>query len=262
MIKFSGLNSAQKKIKTLSFYTLGLFLILGLNLSLSFNAFAQDETQTEDNYDPFSDYSEFTEASTEEADLNFFRNGRLLTLGLMAGFTGFTGGYSELYSPSLAFGANLTYFFDLQFAVQVGFKTSDHDFSFKALDNSTVNAKMKLFDINLHAKYFFNTQNMTRAFAEWNPYIIGGVSQIQRSHANTNVVRSSDSAQSFDIGGGFEYLYNKKRNYAGFVLLYQYATFAGEGSKLPNPVSSGSGFTKYSQSGDPITLMATIGINF
>ena len=30
----------------------------------------------DDTYDPFADYSEFDEAQEEEADINFFRNGR------------------------------------------------------------------------------------------------------------------------------------------------------------------------------------------
>lgn len=228
----------------------------------NYSAYAQDDTQSDDNYDPFSDYSEFTEASTEEGDLNFFRNGRLLSIGLMAGVTGFTGGYSKLYSIAPSFGATLTYFFDMQFAIQTGFKTSDHDFSFQDSLGANYNFKMRLFDINLYGKYFFNTQNMTRAFAEWNPFLIGGVSFIQRSHSNALVVRSSDSAQSFDFGGGVEYIYNKKRNYFGFMLLYQYTTFAGEGQLLPDPALSGSGLTRYKQDGDPITLMGTIGINF
>ncbi len=239
-----------------------LFLFTLVASTFYNTAMAQDETQSDDNYDPFSDYSEFTEASTEEGDLNFFRNGRLLSIGLSAGVTTFTGGYSELYSIAPAFGANLTYFFDMQFAVQTGFKTSDHDFSFQDSDGKNYNFKMRLFDIHLYGKYFFNTQNMTRAFAEWNPFLIGGVSFIQRSHSNAVVVRSSDNAQSFDIGGGFEYIYNKKRNYFGFILIYQYTTFAGEGLFLPDPLAAGDGLLDVKQEGDPITLMGTIGINF
>ncbi len=234
-------------------------------LALSFNSplWAQDEIQSEENYDPFSDYTEFTEASDEEADINFFRNGRLLNIGISAGLKGFTGGYSDFYSEAASFGMFLTYFFDLQFAFQVGLSTSDHNFSFRANDGSQFNSKMRLFDINLHGKYFFNTQNMTRAFAEWNPYIIGGVSQIRRSHStSSSIVKGSDNAQSFDLGAGVEYIFNNKKNFVGFQLLYQLATFPGEGNKLPDPDFTGTGSTNLDQSGDPVTLMATIGINY
>jgi hypothetical protein len=57
-------------------------------------------------------------------------------------------------------------------------------------------------------------------------------------------------------------MFNKKKNFVGFVLLYQYANFSGEGSNLPDPNGEGSGYTNYSQSGDPISFMTTIGINY
>ncbi len=238
-------------------FALIFFLILGHNST----TMAQDDVQSEDNFDPFSDYSEFTEAASEEADINFFRNGRLLNIGISTGYKGFIGGdYSEYYSQTASFGAFFTYFFDLQFAVQVGFTTSDHNMSFIANDNSVFNAKMRLFDINMYGKYFLNTQNMTRAFAEWNPYFIGGVSQIRRSHSTNPVIQTTDSAVGFDIGAGVEYLFNQKKNFVGFQFLYQYVSFAGEGSPLPDP--SGGSNSRYRQAGDPITLMATIGINY
>ncbi|MFN9068010.1 MAG: hypothetical protein ACK5V3_12335, partial [Bdellovibrionales bacterium] len=60
-----------------------LYLIFILGVLSPGTAFSQ--VDTEEAYDPFSDYSEFDEASDEEADINFFRNGRFLTVGLAAG---------------------------------------------------------------------------------------------------------------------------------------------------------------------------------
>ena len=52
-----------------------LLIVLSLGLVLSSpTGFAQDEEGNV--YDPFIDYSEFEEAGEEEADINFFRNGR------------------------------------------------------------------------------------------------------------------------------------------------------------------------------------------
>lgn len=224
------------------------------------STYAQDEIESDDNYDPFSDYSEFTEASIEEADMNFFRNGRLLSVGILAGYKQFTGGYSDFYRPAPVFGGYLTYFFDLQFAFQVGLMSSTHDFSFTDNGGKPFRSKVRFFDINLYAKYFFNTQNMTRAFAEWNPYLVGGLTQTRRSHGGDQVIiAQTDSAVGFDIGFGVEYLFNKKKNFAGFMLLYQYVDYSGEGSNLLNP---GGGVTNLEQSGDPISVMGTIGINF
>ncbi|KAL0630168.1 hypothetical protein Q9L58_010985, partial [Maublancomyces gigas] len=74
--------------------------------------------QADDAYDPFADYSEFDEAVDEEEDLNFFRNGRLLTLGFIGGYRGFTGTLNKIYSGNMSFGLFLCYFFDLRFALQ------------------------------------------------------------------------------------------------------------------------------------------------
>ncbi len=63
-------------------------LFVALALSLSVSAHAQSVSKApgvqvaqfdaDDTYDPFADYSEFDEAQDEEADINFFRNGRFV----------------------------------------------------------------------------------------------------------------------------------------------------------------------------------------
>lgn len=226
--------------------------------------YAQDEVQSEDNYDPFSDYSEFNEASSEEADINFFRNGRLLSIGILAGGKSFLGDYSDFYGPGAVFGVFVNYFFDLQFAVQIGMTQSDHSFSF-SYDGFNFNAKMRLLDLHAYGKYFFNTQNMTRSFAEWNPYLIGGVSQIRRSHASqggVSIVASNDNTYGIDVGGGVEYIFNNKKNFVGFMFLYQFVPFASEGEYLHDPNLGGNTYTNYMQKGDPFSIMATLGINY
>ena len=49
------------------------------------------QNDADDSYDPFADYSEFEQSSDEEEDINFFRNGRLFTLGFIGGYRGWTG---------------------------------------------------------------------------------------------------------------------------------------------------------------------------
>ena len=77
-------------------------------------------------YDPFTDYSEFDEESDEEADINFFRNGRFFTIGLAGGTRGFTGNFANAYGGAPTFGIFLSYFFDLRLALSIGFQTGDH----------------------------------------------------------------------------------------------------------------------------------------
>ncbi|MDZ4082728.1 MAG: hypothetical protein U1E10_07320, partial [Bdellovibrionales bacterium] len=82
--------------------------------------------QVDDSYDPFADYSEFEESVEEEEDLNFFRNGRLLTVGFVGGLRGWTQTLGQVYSSNISFGLFICYFFDLRFALQFGFTVSDH----------------------------------------------------------------------------------------------------------------------------------------
>src|SRR5687767_13996048 len=91
-------------------------------------AFSQSDP--EEAYDPFADYSEFDEASDEEADINFFRNGRFLSVGLAAGPQTFTGGMGSAYGDGLAMGLSLSYFFDMSLAMSLGLMTGDHSAKF------------------------------------------------------------------------------------------------------------------------------------
>ena len=222
---------------------------------------AQDEVNLEeDHYDPFSDYSEFAEASEEEADVNFFRNGRMLSANLITGYRTFVGDFKDYYSDAPIFGVYLTYFFNLQLALQGGFMTSTHEMSFDILGGK-YETSVKLSNLSLQVKYFFNTQYMQRAVADWNPYIILGISQIFRNRSKKNsFINSEDGALGFDVGVGFEYMFNDKNNFIGVLAMYEYASFPGEGQKFPDP--SGVGETNQRQGGDPILAFFTIGTNF
>ena len=221
---------------------------------------AQDEINIEDHYDPFSDYSEFAEASEEEADLNFFKNGRMLSAHLIAGQRTFIGHFKDYYSDAPIFGIYLTYFFNLQLALQGGFMTSTHQMSFDIV-GGTYDANVKLSNFSIQVKYFFNTQYIQRSLAYWNPHVILGVSQIFRNTSESgSVINSEDGALGFDFGVGFEYMFNDKRNFIGILAMYEYASFPGEGENFLDP--SGVGETNQRRGGDPILAFLTIGTNF
>ena len=111
-----------------------LIILCGITLLLGQNyAFAQDSLKppgtklaqfdADDSYDPFADYSEFDSAQEEEEDINFFRNGRFISIGLLLGYRGWTENLASLMSANLNYGVFLTYFFDLRFALQFSFLT-------------------------------------------------------------------------------------------------------------------------------------------
>ena len=66
------------------------------------------QNETDDAYDPFADYSEFEESMDEEEDINFFRNGRLLTLGFIGGYRGWTQTLGSIYTGNATFGLFLS----------------------------------------------------------------------------------------------------------------------------------------------------------
>ncbi|HRK07203.1 MAG TPA: hypothetical protein PLZ57_05500 [Pseudobdellovibrionaceae bacterium] len=216
---------------------------------------AQDDT-----YDPFADYSEFEESMEEEEDINFFRNGRLLTLGFQGGFRGWTQTLSSIYTSNISFGLFACYFFDLRFALQFGFTTSDHIIQVTSPSTTAIRGTVGITDLSFNMKYYFNTQNVTRGLAELNPFILGGFSQVYRTIVVTgNSNFAKDSAFGFNLGGGIEVPMMRNKMFFGLQGLFQYLMFADENKIIldENDVKTG-----VSPVGDSFQITGVIGVNF
>lgn len=220
----------------------------------------------DDTYDPFADYSEFDEAQDEEADINFFRNGRFVTVAFTGGFRGFTERLGAIYRPSTAFGLYLSYFFDLRFAVQFSFLTSDHTFgvtSNTSGQKATGNVSLTAFGIDI--KYYVNTQNVTKGLAAINPYFIGGFSRVDRTTTlrdpNGDPVPGfgREGAMGFDLGIGIELPMLRNKMYFGAQTMYQLVNFHNENSEIV--FANGDKTGKY-PSGDSYTVLGLLGVNF
>ncbi|MBX3021305.1 MAG: outer membrane beta-barrel protein [Bdellovibrionales bacterium] len=214
----------------------------------------------DDAYDPFADYSEFEEAQEEEADINFFRNGRFVTLGFIGGMRGWTGGLSEMYRTSPTFGLFLSYFFDLRFALQFSFNTGDHAFSVKSKSGTVANGNIGITNFALDVKYYVNTQNVTKGLAKFNPYMIAGFSRVDRT-TNIEGVEGfgKEGAMAFDLGAGIELPMMRNKMFFGAQAMYQMVNFHDENTEVEFIDNSRTG--KY-PNGDSYTLMAIIGVNF
>lgn len=249
-------NSLLKIVACLSFTLLSHgTLAWGDELGTKVAQFDADDT-----YDPFADYSEFDEAQDEEADINFFRNGRFVTVGFTGGMRGFTGGLGEMYKTSPAFGLYLSYFFDLRFALQFSFLTSDHSFSItKGSQKGEGNISITAFGLDM--KYYINTQNVTKGLAKFNPYIIAGFSRVDRTTTNMNGVSgfAKEGAMGFDLGAGIELPMMRNKMYFGGQAMYQLVSFANENTEIE--FDGGVRTGKY-PNGDSFTLLGIIGVNF
>lgn len=216
--------------------------------------------QSDDSYDPFADYSEFEESVDEEEDVNFFRNGRLLTLGFIGGARFYTQTLSQIYSTNMAFGLFLSYFFDLRFALQFGFLTSDHLLNVVGSGFKPIRGSVNLSDISANLKYYFNTQNVTRGLADLNPFLLAGFSQIYR----TTTVSGSDnfakdSAFAFNAGAGIEVPMMRNKLYFGLQAMFQYAMFTDEAKIIFDEDDTPTNITP---NGDTFTVLGVLGVNF
>lgn len=240
-------------------------LVLALGLFATQLSHAQEKSyllsqmDPDESYDPFSDYSEFEEESDEEADINFFRNGRFLTLGLGAGMRGFTGNFANAYDSSLQFGLYLTYFFDLRLAMSLGFQTGDHNVSFSVNNNArTYTGNVSITALNFDLKYYMNTQNVTRGLADLNPYILAGLGQFYRTYTIGGLDGySRDSTMGFNLGGGLEIPLMQKKAFLGIQGTYHYVQFNDE-----SKIYVGTDQLDQALSGDFFSFLAIVGLNF
>lgn len=218
------------------------------------------QLDADETYDPFADYSEFEESSEEEADINFFRNGRFFTLGFIGGYRSMTEGLGDIYDDTFAFGVFLSYFFDLRFALQMSFITGDHQLNFTSPGGTAVNGNVSLTQFAFNLKYYLNTQNVTRGLAKLNPYIIGGFSQVYRTATTTGTTSfSKEGAVSFDVGAGIEIPLMRKKMFFGGELTYHLINFQDENTEI---VVNGTERTGLFPTGDSLTLMGVLGVNF
>lgn len=237
------------------------FLALALSAAAVSAPQAHAQFDADDTYDPFADYSEFDEAQDEEADINFFRNGRFVTVGFMGGLRGFTGGMGDMYSTAPAFGLYLSYFFDLRFALQFSFLTSDHSFNLTSSQSGRkTSGNIGITSFGLDLKCYLNTQNVTKGLAKFNPYIIGGFARVDRTTTLPGVNGfGKEGAMGFDLGAGIELPMLRNKMYFGGQAMYQIVNFQNENTEV---VFDGNDHTGKYPNGDSFTLLGILGVNF
>jgi hypothetical protein len=224
------------------------------------NTGSSNESGGDSTFDPFSDYSEFEEGSEEEADINFFHNGRFFSVGILGGYESFTDTLGQIYKPSFTYGLFISYFFDLRFAIQVAYILADHPIELVNASTTTKYlGKASIQHFAIDVKYYLNTQNVNRGLAALNPYILIGFSQYYRNttfNAFQGFVR--DSAFGLQAGVGIEIPIMRNKAFLGVQGLYNYIGFPDEGS----PVVINGTATNVSPNGDAVSVVGIIGTNF
>lgn len=250
-----------------------LFVILAL-MAPSHKIYAQEPTQTEvdESFDPFADYNEYEQQSEEEEDINFLRNGRYLTLAFVGGYRSFIGGgFTKAYTGALTYGAEFNYFFNMQLAMGLSYTMSDHAVHFASYTSPALtnisqpyNGSVSIHAIDFHAKYYFNTDNVTKGLADLNPYGVLGSSYNIRTYSLDETLGSSpDQVWGFKLGAGLEIPILKHKAYMGFQGTYRYVQFPDENkgfiveddSSPPRQISP-------KLDGDIYELTVLLGLNF
>lgn len=228
---------------------------------LVFSLLAPSMSWAQESYDPFTDFSEYEEVTEEEADVNFFRNGRFVTLGLIAGYRGVTADLGEVYEPGLFYGLQLSYFFDLRFALQFSFMSGQNKIDFTSESGRKLSGNSETLFVSVHLKHYFNTENVTKGLANLNPYLIGGYSYVNQStRLSDSESFGGDNASSFDLGFGIEWPLMRNQSYVGFQALYNLVNFPAEGEELV--IDGGTDRTGFEPSGDMFHVGLTFGTNF
>lgn len=233
---------------------------------LVLSTYAQAESIVDDAFDPFADYSDFVDATTEETDINFFKFGRMLSIGAVFGRESFTGTLGEHTAAGTYAGISFTYYMSLQFATQISYTIGKHALDYSIEDEDlTVTGSVQHQYFSFHGKYFINTQNLTKTVSRFNPYIVGGFSQITRTTSLVGhpLIGAQDSATSYEIGAGGEYLFNNNKNYVGIQFMYHMADFINEDREVILTADDTSDIsTGIFPAGDPITIQVMLGFNF
>lgn len=232
------------------------------------------QTEADESFDPFADYNEFEQQTEEEADINFLRNGRYLTLAFATGFRGFTGGFKDAYRGSVNYGAEFNYFFDMQLAGGLGYLISDHSVAFNSFVNESAGAdvstrysgNVNLQVVDFHMKYYFNSDNVTKGLADLNPYTIVGTGYYIRTYSlNQSLAADPDRVVGFKLGLGLEIPLMRRQAYFGTQILYRYVQFPDENKTFIDEAGGDpSGFRpiKPRLEGDMFDLNLMVGLNF
>ncbi|PWU17613.1 MAG: hypothetical protein C5B49_08605 [Bdellovibrio sp.] len=221
---------------------------------------ARAQSDGDDAYDPFADYSEFDESTDEEADINFFRHGRFFTIGAAVGYRGFTDKLSSLFSSGPTYGIFMSYFFDLRLAIQFGFLTGDHAFNYTFPDAENFTGNVNMTFLNFDLKYYLNTQNLTRGVADLNPYFFGGIAQVYRTKTlSGDLGESKDNTLGLNVGGGIEIPISRKKSYFALQGTYRYFHFKDASYHF---YSSTGVMSDIRPTGESYDFLAILGMNF
>jgi hypothetical protein len=171
---------------------------------------------------PYEEYGEFNEDEDEAANAQFLQYGRFFGASVGFGSHGSTGNRGSLWDGGFpAFDFKLHYWFNFNFALQMGYTTAPHFFTANG-DRTDVRFNR----VGLDLKYYFDTRDLSSSITFAGPYVLLGAGNFTKSQTNirTNVI-DNDSSLGMTFGAGLEFTVSPKKVYFFLQGTYDMATF-------------------------------------
>jgi len=172
---------------------------------------------------PYTGYGEFNEQEEEDQSARFFQYGRFFGVSLGLGFNGVTGNRGALYQGGMpAVDFKLMYWFDFNFALELGLTTVQHFYDSTSVGHGDVT----LTRLGVDLRYYLPVENLSAPITFANPYLILGAGSITKSESlRDQGVTSSDSGTGITVGAGLEFTLAPKKVYLGTSARYHVVSF-------------------------------------
>jgi hypothetical protein len=159
---------------------------------------------------PFNDYAEFNEEEEETEDVRFYQNGRFFGVSIGTGFEGVTGNRGLLWQggfPVIDF--RVHYWFNFNMAMDMGFFNAPHNFFAK---NQGDAVDVKLFQVGINIKYYFDTKNLSAPISFANPYVLLGGGAYTKTESSVSAqTQTPETTVGIGFGGGLEFAIKPKK---------------------------------------------------
>lgn len=162
---------------------------------------------------PFTEYGEFNDALSEEAETEFFQYGRFFGVSLGLGYQFLGGNRALLWQGGFPrFEIKVHYWFDFQFALDLGLSTVSHYYLTSI--NNQGQVSVTLFTLGVHLRYYIDTRNLSAAISFINPYLLGGLQSYTKTQ-NASQIQSidTDTSGGLNFGAGLEFTLSARKTY-------------------------------------------------
>jgi hypothetical protein len=213
----------------------------------------KEDTGLFDQASPYLNYGDFDITEEENQDALYFQYGRFFGVSLGVGYETALGDRGKLYQAAIPrIDLRLHYWFDFNFAMDLGVFFATHSFNYTTSANGntaaqTLNYQDKIIGYGIHLKYYFDTTDSSAALSFANPFVEVGFGEMSKAETNqTSNGPDNESTPTVDFGGGLEFPIVNKKTYFILEALYHTQNFDDStSSKFANvtPDLTGGFFT-------------------